>query len=187
MVLWFLLWVLHIITSCSALEVIELMLQFHWSLIVLGIPVSEENNYVSQRAAHCSASVFHSEGKIKLLAGHKMSPFPFLLISVLPSCLIFSIRVKPLVLDIALSHFIWFISFNSNYIVLYCVISLSTIIFSMLVFSLAHCHRFVFMPTSLLPFPPPPQPGCESPFPTRYGTRMIQHKTIPLTDTFSCL
>ena len=135
MVLWFLLSVLHIITSCSALEVIELMLQFHWSLIVLGIPVSEENNYVSQRAAHCSASVFHSEGKIKLLADHETPLFPFLLVlavRMLPSHVTFSIRVRPSVFGHSLSHFIWFITLNSSYIVLYCVILHSNILLTFL-------------------------------------------------------
>ena len=77
MVLWFLLSVLHIITSCSAMDVKELMLQFHGLSIVPGIPVSEEKkNYISQRIFHCSVSIFHSEGKIKLLASHK-TPFFF--------------------------------------------------------------------------------------------------------------
>ena len=69
-------------------------------IFVIGIPhhniMHWENNYVPQRAGHCSVSVFPSEGKIKLFAGHESSPFPFLLVSaayVLPSGLIFSIKV----------------------------------------------------------------------------------------------
>jgi len=94
--LWLLLMVFHIITSLSAMRVKELMHQFCGLLVVLG--------YLSQKRrttdpGRLFISIFHSEGKIKLLAGHKMSPFPFLLISVLPSCLAFSIRVRPLVFD----------------------------------------------------------------------------------------
>ena len=69
-------------------------------IFVISIPhhtiMHLEKTYVPQRAGHCSVSVFHSEGKIKLFAGHESSPFPFLLVSaayVLPSGLIFSIKV----------------------------------------------------------------------------------------------
>ena len=69
-------------------------------IFVIGIPhhniMHWEKNHVPQRAVHCSVSVFPSEGKIKLFAGHESSPFPFLLVSaayVLPSGLIFSIKV----------------------------------------------------------------------------------------------
>ena len=96
--------------------------------------------------------VFHSEGKIKLFAVHKMSIFPFLLVPA--ACvLIFSIRVRPLGFGYSFSHFTLFINFNSNYLVLYCVILGFDIIFSKLVcFSSDHCRCFVFRPVSL-PFP----------------------------------
>ena len=70
--------VFHIITSGTVLGVKELMLQFRGSSIVLGIPVSEEKkNYISQRTVHCSVSVFHSEGEIKLFVDHETLLFPF--------------------------------------------------------------------------------------------------------------
>ena len=105
----------------------------------------------------CSISIFCLEGKIKLLRSHEMT-FSFYyssLLCVLPSRVTFSIRVRPSVLD-TLSHINRSISFNSNYTVLYCIISHSAIIFSTLFSPLAHCRCFIFRPISLLfpPFPP---------------------------------
>jgi len=114
---------------------------------------------------HCSITAFCSEGEIKLLGRQRIAFTPFSyclsLWCVLPSHLTFSFRVRPSVLD-TLSHLIWFISFNSNYIVLYSVISHSATI----------CSKFVFLPLLivaalflgpshyLLPFPPFPLPTC---------------------------
>ena len=59
------------------------MLQFCEFLIVLAIAVSEDKEgYTSQRTAGCSVSVFCSEGKIKLLAGHKTVPLLLLISAV---------------------------------------------------------------------------------------------------------
>jgi len=64
-VLWFWLSVFHIITSCSALGIKELMLQFHGLLIFPGTWFSKEKNYTRQRTLHCSVSASFSERKIK--------------------------------------------------------------------------------------------------------------------------
>ena len=156
MVLWFLLLVFHIITSCSALGVKELMLQLHGLSVFLGTWFSQEKNYINQQTFIVTfpVSIFHLEGKIKL-PSHEIGSFFYCLPlqCILPSHLTFSARVKSSVLDTF--SFIWFISFNSNYIVLHCVISHSTGIFSELVFSLSllPLFRFVFRPSSL-PFSP---------------------------------
>jgi len=67
--------VFHIITSSGALGDKELMLLLHGLEIVLGIPVSKENYYTSQRTFHCSVSVFPFRGKDKTVCTHKRSPF----------------------------------------------------------------------------------------------------------------
>ena len=75
-----------------------------------------------------------------------MSLFLLLLISVcvLPICLTF-ISIKGLRFwMLSLSHFICFIIFNSNYIVLYCVILHSNILFSKLTFLLRSLPQFYF-------------------------------------------
>ena len=61
MILWFLLLLFYIITSCSALGVKELMLQFQ-------VPSSQKRTtyYIPQRTLRCSVSIFCSEQKIKL-------------------------------------------------------------------------------------------------------------------------
>ena len=70
-------WILvfHIITSCRALGVKELMLQFHGLLVFPGTRFSEEKNYIFQEA-HCSISIFCSERRIKTV--HKSWNAPFL-------------------------------------------------------------------------------------------------------------
>ena len=130
--------IFHIITSCSALKVKGLMLQFHVLLIVPGIPFSEEKkNYGSQKTSQFH---FHfwfrgkdktpckSQGFISFFFSARLCGY------VLPSHFAFSIRERPLILD-AVSHFIWSISLNSNYIVLYSAILYTTTIFNKLVFS----------------------------------------------------
>jgi len=71
---------------------------------------------------------------------------------VLPSHLTFIIRVRPSVFLDTLS-LILFISFSSNFIVLYCVTSHFTIIFSKLIFSfsslLLFCYWAISVPLSL--------------------------------------
>ena len=121
--------VFYIIPSCRALGVRELTLQFQ-GLLIFWVPGTcilflEEKNYISQRTFHCSISVFCAEGKIKLFAGHKKSPFPFplLLVSVvcvLPSHLAFSIRVRPLVF--AHSHILFVFFLASVPIILYYIV-----------------------------------------------------------------
>ena len=74
MVLWFLLSVFHIITSCSALGVKELMLQF-W------VPTFQKRRTTYPRGLF-TLFCFHFSfrRKEKTILGHKMSSFPFLLI-----------------------------------------------------------------------------------------------------------
>ena len=168
MVLGFLSSVLHTITSYRALRVKELMLQFCGLSIFPGTWFSEEKNNCISQKTHCSVSVFHSEGKIKVV--HKswdIPSVPALSAVRAPQPSAFSITVRPSVLD----TLILFISLSSNYIVLYCVILHSDTILSKWVFSpLAHCHCCVFRPISHLPafslFCLPPLPGvCGSPCP----------------------
>ena len=80
MILWLLLLVFHIITSCSALWVTELMLQFCGLLRVMGTWFSEEKkNYIPQGTLHFH---FPFRGKDKTLhRSQDISLFPFLLIS----------------------------------------------------------------------------------------------------------
>jgi len=143
-------------TSCSALGVKELMLQFHGSLIV-PVYLSQKRRTTYPRVL--CVSIFHSEGKIELFTCQKTSPlFPFCLCLQYvcsPNCLTFSIRVRPSVFGHSFSHFNWFISSNSNYIVLYCVILHSSVIFSKLVFLLRLLLLFWFLGPSPYPFPFP--------------------------------
>lgn len=60
----------------------------------------------------------------------------------LPSCPAFSTKVRPSVLDTL--PLILFVSFNSDYIVLYCVFSHSTFIFSKLAVSFSSLSLFCF-------------------------------------------
>ena len=80
-----------------------------------------------------------------------------------------------------LSHFILFISFNSNYIVLYYVISHSAFIFSKLVYSLSSLPLFclyAYLPTFSLPHFPFPQAWvCGSLHPIDHGTRLSWART----------
>jgi len=71
--LWFLLLVLHIITSCSALGVNELMIQFHGLWIVPATCLRREELHLPE---DCSLFCYrpHSEGKIKTV-DHLTSPF----------------------------------------------------------------------------------------------------------------
>ena len=84
--------VFHIITSCIALGVKELMLQ------VL-VPVPEENYYIPQRTVRCSVIISSQGEQIKALVGHLKSPFScqVLLPSAQPNCTThLSIKVRPL-------------------------------------------------------------------------------------------
>ena len=72
--------------------------------------------------------------------------------SVLPDHLAYSISVRTLVLKFPPSHFIWFINFNSNYIVLCCIISHSVIIFSKLSFLVSSLLLFSSSRPNSLPF-----------------------------------
>ena len=101
MVLWFLLLVFHIIMPCNALGIKELMHQFCVLPIFPGTRLSEEKkNYKSLRTSQFHFC-FLFRGKDE--AAHKSQgcPFPYCssLLSVLPSHLTFSIRVRLLVLD----------------------------------------------------------------------------------------
>ena len=114
----FLLSIFHMMTSCSALGVKDLMLQFHGLPVFLGTWFSEEKNYIPQGTLHFH---FPFRGKDKTVSRSRAASFPFLLIlaCMLPSPLSLSIRVRPLVFW---THsLILFISFNPNYIVLYFV------------------------------------------------------------------
>jgi len=95
--------VFHILSSCSALWVKELVFQF-W------VPVPKEKNYIPQ-------STLLLERRKNTWQSHKSgSLFP----SAHPNC------TSRLSIGVRLSIFghslYWFIIFNSNYIVLYCII-----------------------------------------------------------------
>ena len=157
MVLQFLLPVFHIITSCSALGFKELMLQF-CGLMIFRVPGSQEVRNTYPRRLHSSTPILLFWGKRKLLGSHKITPsFSAHLCSVLPNHLTFSITVRPSVFD---THFIWFISFNSNYTVLCILLSHSAIIFSRLVSSLSSLPLFCFQaPLSISHLASTPPPG----------------------------
>jgi len=96
----FLLSVFHIITPSALHDATELMLQFRASLIFLGTWFSEEKNYISQKTLlSCFGFLFRRKDK----TAHEPQDCPTLLLlisaCVLPSCIAFNIRVRPLVLD----------------------------------------------------------------------------------------
>ena len=103
------------------------------------------------RTLHCSVSIFHSDGKIKLSAYHETSLF-FAFLLILAIHLTFSIRVRPLVLGHSLLLYLLASIPTVLYcIVLQCVILHFDILFSKLVcFSSDRCHCFQ---AHLLPFP----------------------------------
>jgi len=119
--------VFHIITSCSALGVKELMLQFHGLLLFPGTWFSEEKNYITQGTLH-----FGSEGKRKLFAHHEQcSLFPSAGLSKMCSldCSTISIRVRPLLFLDTVSFL--FDLLASTLIILYYIFALhSYILFS---------------------------------------------------------
>ena len=138
----FLLLVVHIITSCRAQGIKELMLQFHGLLIALGTSHRRERmNYIYQKTSLLHFN-FPFRGKEKT-AHESWVVFSCLSLQcVLPSCLTFNIRVRPLILD-TLSYL--FDLLASIPIILYCVLSHCAIIFSKLVFSLSLLLLFCFL------------------------------------------
>jgi len=142
-VLWFLLLVFHIITSCRALGVNAPIL---W--------IFDSSGYSSLRregglhiSEDCSlfCSCFLFRGKDKTARRSQDCPS-----SAAHLCSVCSLAISPSTLEQGLwfldthSHLIWFITFNSNYIVLFCVILHSDIIFSKLTFLLRLLPLFCF-------------------------------------------
>ena len=97
--------VFHIITCFSALGVIELMLRFSVLFDSSGY-FSQKRRTTSPGRLHCSVSIFHSEGKIKLFGSHEtvllVSAHPCSLCSLAFSPSAF--RVIPSVFRHSLSH-----------------------------------------------------------------------------------
>lgn len=121
MVFW-LLFRLHIIASWSVVGVKDLLLQFHeLSIVPVSWPQMRWVNYSSQNF-HYSFFIFRSEGKVKLTGNHNtVSHFLPTLLCVFPGHLTYSSRGRPLVLDSQLSlsiYLIYDLQFQ-----LYCIIS----------------------------------------------------------------
>lgn len=75
MVLWFLLLVFHIITSCSVLEVNAPVL---WAVDISGyFLLRRKELHISEDFSLCSVSIYCSEGKIKLFVVMRCPLFPF--------------------------------------------------------------------------------------------------------------
>jgi len=105
-------------------------------------------NYNSQKTPFFHFS-FSFRGKDKTDLEARDCP----LLSLLPCCFAYSIRVRTLISETLI--FILFVSFSYSQIALYFIISLSTTIFSKLHFPLASCcHCPLSRPISL-PFPHP--------------------------------
>lgn len=116
--------VFHIIITCSALGVKRVNAPVLWIVsISRHLALRREEELHLPQDFHSSVSIFCLEGNIKLLMS-KDTFFFFLYIDslyidcsslhcVLPSHLVFSIRVRPLVLTLLLP-FICFISFHPN-------------------------------------------------------------------------
>jgi len=124
MILWFLLLVFHIITSCKARGIKELILQF-CGLTTFWIPGSQKRRRTTyprrlciQRGRYIMEEVV---GLSCLLPGSVWLCSPAMHLQ---------FRVWLSGLDTLLSHFLWFTILNSNYFVLYCVILHSNIVFS---------------------------------------------------------
>lgn len=146
-------------TSCSALGVKELMLQF-CALLVFPVSLSQKRILswtTTPRSLHFSIFIWRvRENWLGL-----MRPFSLLLGSFAYS-MDFGFRN---------SHFIWFINFNSNHTVLHCVISHSITVFNKSSFSLGHCCHYHSSRPIFLPFPFPslsqgggpwvPSPPCQ--------------------------
>jgi len=141
----FLLWVFHIITSCKALRIKELMSHFH-GLLVFPLPGSQ------RRTAH--------PGALCILRGSPSSQ-GLALARCLAVCGWGSPVVSPSIQSKAFNfkhtNFIWFISLKSNHTVLYCDILHSDILFSKLTF----LPRLLPLFCSLAQLPSP----CSSPLP----------------------
>lgn len=154
----------------------------NWRINALFVWIVDSSGYLVlrigrmiYRSQETSLFCFHFplEGKIKLIGCHRSALLYFCssLRCVLPSCLIFNLRVKPLVLD----TLIFFVLSASIPIMLYYIV-LSPIPLSYLVNSfspLAHCHYFCFqayLPTFfLLPFPGCGFVGHSFPLATKLG------------------
>jgi len=137
-VLWFYdfwLLVFHTVTSCSTLGVKELMFQFQ-------VPVRK------RRRTTYSRGLCIQRGDITPGKGMRPSLFSSALLpAARPDCTShLSVMVRPFHLLNTLSHYIWFISFNCNRIVLQCVILHSNTIFSKLAcFSSDYCTVFNYL------------------------------------------
>ena len=164
----FLLSVFHILISCCALGVEKLMLQF-CGLKIFQVPGSQKRRTTTY-PRRFFISIFHSEGKMKLLASQETPIFFYCscLQYMLPTCLSFSIRGRPSVLN-TLSFYL----LASIPIILYYIV-LSCFLLSYLVNHLSssdYCCCFVFRPISL-PFPLfPEHVVCGSPHPISHRTR----------------
>lgn len=111
-----------------------------------------EQHIPEDRSLFCFHFLFI--GKDKTAGQSWEVPSTFLTISaayVLPSHLSFSTSIRPSVFEHTFSHLIWIISFDSNYILLYCAILHFDIIFSKSTFLLRWLPLFYFRPI-YLPF-----------------------------------
>ena len=108
---------------------------------------------------------------------HKICSFsPWQCVCVCPPAISPSIQSKAFGFEHSLSHFIWFISLNSNYILLFCFILYSNIIFSKLTFILRSLPLFRSWAQLLSPYP--------SPFPFPFlGQWAFRPAVPPVTDT----
>ena len=141
--------IFHIIISCKAQVIKELILQF-CGLTAFQIPGSQKR----RRTTYPREFIFREADKLReeVTGSHSLA-----LSHLLPGCAWVCSPAKRLQFKVGLLvlntlSLILFISLNFNYIVLYCVISCSDIIFSIIkFFSLDCCRCSVFGPTSHLP------------------------------------
>ena len=120
----------------------------------------EEERTASPRRLHFFVSIFYLEGKIKWTGSHETrSLFP-------PWPLRLQHQEEGLWFQkLSLSHFIWFVGFNFNHIVLYCIISHSATTVSKLSFlSFGSLPLFSLSRPISLPFYPQPPPQRVDPW-----------------------